>query len=83
MVKDTKLRFYNAVILTSPDAVPFKGEVIVRGGRIRFIGESFEKPEEEYDREIDCRGNLIMSGFCNAHAHAAMCLFRGIADDLT
>lgn len=83
MKKDTKLRFYNAIILTSPDAVPFKGELHVRGGEIHYIGESFEKPKEDYDREIDCRGNLIMSGFCNAHAHAAMCLFRGIADDLT
>ena len=34
------------------------------------------------DKEIDCGGNLLMSGFCNAHAHAAMSLFRGLADDL-
>lgn len=34
------------------------------------------------DRAIDCGGNLLMSGFCNAHTHAAMCLFRGEADDI-
>lgn len=83
MKNDTKLRFYNAIILTSPDAVPFKGELHVRGGKIHYIGETSEKPKDDYDREIDCGGNLIMSGFCNAHAHAAMCLFRGMADDLS
>lgn len=83
MMREKKLRFYNAMVLTSPDAVPFKGELHVRGGRIHYIGGSAVDPNEVYDREIDCRGNLIMSGFCNAHTHAAMCLFRGIADDLT
>ncbi len=31
---------------------------------------------------IDARGGLIMPGLVNAHTHAAMTLFRGLADDL-
>lgn len=38
--------------------------------------------EEEYDKVIDCRGNLVMPAFYNAHSHAAMTLFRGYGEDL-
>jgi 5-methylthioadenosine/S-adenosylhomocysteine deaminase len=31
--------------------------------------------------EIDCREHALMPGFVNAHTHAAMSLFRGMADD--
>jgi 5-methylthioadenosine/S-adenosylhomocysteine deaminase len=33
-------------------------------------------------REIDCREHVLVPGFVNAHTHAAMTLFRGLADDL-
>ena len=32
--------------------------------------------------EIDLRGHALVPGFVNAHTHAAMSLFRGMADDL-
>ena len=32
--------------------------------------------------EIDCRHQALIPGFVNAHTHAAMVLFRGMADDL-
>lgn len=32
--------------------------------------------------EIDCRHHALIPGFVNAHTHAAMALFRGMADDL-
>ena len=76
-----RLRLYNAKILPSPESKLIDGEVLIENGTIRSIGAG--APRFAADREIDCRGNLLMSGFCNAHAHAAMCLFRGIADDLT
>lgn len=76
-----KLRLYNAKILTAPGEDIIEGEVRTEGDTIVGVGgvdSSFLA-----EREIDCCGDLLMSGFCNAHTHAAMCLFRGIADDLS
>jgi len=33
-------------------------------------------------KTVDARGGIIMPGLVNAHTHAAMTCFRGIADDL-
>ena len=76
-----KIRFYNAKILTDPKTEPYAGEVCIDGNKIVFAGRA-APPEFSAEKEIDCGGNLLMSGFCNAHSHAAMSLFRGIADDL-
>ena len=75
-----KLRLYNAILLRSADEPLCSGELRVDGGIIVGVGA----PDKQFhaDKEIDCGGNLLMSGFCNAHTHAAMSLFRGIADDL-
>jgi len=76
-----KIRFFNANIMSSPSEPIFKGEVCTDG---KYICSVSKTRNEKFvaDREIDCQGNLLMSGFCNAHTHAAMSLFRGIADDL-
>lgn len=76
-----KLRLYNARLLPSARASLEEGELLIEDGRIVSVG----KPRAGFvaDRSIDCGKNLLMSGFCNAHAHAAMCLFRGVADDMT
>ncbi|RJQ52534.1 MAG: amidohydrolase [Actinobacteria bacterium] len=55
------------------------GFVAVDGDRISEIGVG--KPPAA-DRTIDARGGIIMPGLVNAHTHAAMTLFRGLADDL-
>ena len=31
---------------------------------------------------MDARGGIVLPGLINAHTHAAMTLFRGLADDL-
>ena len=76
-----KYRFFNANVMVSPEQDIFKGEICTDGAVIVYVGK---KKDDNFvaDREIDCNGNLLMSGFCNAHSHAAMSLFRGIADDL-
>ena len=77
-----KLRLFHAKILSAPDAEPFDGELHIEGGKIVYAGSTDSAKDFSADREVVCGGNLLMSGFCNAHAHSAMCLFRGIADDL-
>ncbi|HKS81149.1 MAG TPA: amidohydrolase [Candidatus Acidoferrales bacterium] len=60
------------------------GAVAVRGSEIVAVGtESGIKAEYESTKTIDARGSLIMPGLINGHAHAAMSLFRGLADDLS
>jgi len=59
------------------------GAVAVRGDSIVAVGKRAEvEAEFEAGRTIDASGMLVMPGLINGHAHAAMSLFRGIADDL-
>ena len=59
------------------------GAVAVRGDSIVAVGPRTEI-EAQFDaaKIIDARGTLVLPGLINGHAHAAMSLFRGIADDL-
>jgi 5-methylthioadenosine/S-adenosylhomocysteine deaminase len=60
-----------------------RGAVAIRGDRIVAVG-----PRAEIDRRfraahrLDRPDALIAPGLINTHAHAAMSLFRGVADDL-
>ncbi|HTS12353.1 MAG TPA: amidohydrolase [Candidatus Limnocylindrales bacterium] len=60
------------------------GAVAVRGDSIAAVGPRAEI-EGEFDaaKTIDAHGDLVMPGLINGHAHAAMSLFRGLADDLS
>ena len=75
--------FRNATILTMCDDRPLieNGFVGVRDGLIAYVGAT--EPEGKPLRGIDCRGDILMPGLVNAHAHTAMCLMRGYADDYT
>ena len=58
-----KIRFFNARILPLDGATPlFTGELVTDGSKIAFIGEKSSE-NGPFDREIDCRGNLLMPGF--------------------
>lgn len=78
-----KIRFYNARILTMKkgNVIDF-GEIWVEDDKICYVGESVSSNSKEWDREIDCMGNLLMPGFKNAHTHSAMTLLRSYADDM-
>lgn len=59
------------------------GAVAVNGGAIVGLGAREEVERTYRGRErIDAGGRLVMPGLINAHTHAPMTLFRGIADDL-
>lgn len=60
------------------------GAVAVVGDSIVAVGPSAEiEGRYEGDKTIDAHGAIVMPGLINGHAHAAMSLFRGIADDLS
>jgi len=64
------------------DVIP-DGAVAVRGDSIVGVGTAAQI-ESQFDaaRTIQARNDLVLPGLINGHAHAAMSLFRGIADDL-
>lgn len=58
------------------------GAVAIRADRIVAVGKADEVAAGKPGRVIDARGGIIMPGLVNTHTHAAMTLFRGLADDL-
>jgi 5-methylthioadenosine/S-adenosylhomocysteine deaminase len=60
------------------------GAVAVRVDEIVAVGPAAEIDSHyEAAKTIDATGEIVMPGLVNGHAHAAMSLFRGLADDLT
>ncbi|MGN1145422.1 MAG: amidohydrolase, partial [Acetatifactor sp.] len=86
------IRLYNARILTMEKNRPvFEGEVWIKNEKIACIPEKTELardwdkhsyPKIEWDIELDCKRNLLMPGFKNAHTHSAMTFLRSYADDV-
>jgi 5-methylthioadenosine/S-adenosylhomocysteine deaminase len=72
------------IIPLSPDAPAeiASGYVAISGDRITALGPMSELPRASGCRQIDARGCLVLPGLINTHTHAAMVLFRGLADDL-
>ena len=59
-----------------------KADLVVDNNLIAYIGND-SSSFGPFDRVIDCKDNLLMPGFKNAHAHSAMVFLRGKADDVT
>ena len=59
------------------------GAVAIRGERIQAVGKRADI-DKRYSaaQRIDKGEAIVMPGLINTHAHAAMSLFRGIADDM-
>jgi 5-methylthioadenosine/S-adenosylhomocysteine deaminase len=77
------LLFPSWLVPVEPAGVVLKGHGLgIRDGRIAFIAPRAEalKHQANETRELD--GMLLAPGLVNAHGHAAMTLFRGLADDL-
>jgi 5-methylthioadenosine/S-adenosylhomocysteine deaminase len=74
----------NGLVLTMDGeqrAIP-GGAVAIRGDRITAVGKAGDLGGGPAGRVIDARGGIILPGLVNTHTHAAMTLFRGLADDL-
>ena len=72
------------VVTLDPQASVIEGgAVAIAKGRIAAVGLAAEIEAEFPDaRRIDAKGGLILPGLINAHTHAPMVFFRGLADDL-
>lgn len=58
------------------------GAVAIEGDTIAAVGRAGAlEPRWGRARTIDATGTLVVPGMINGHAHAAMSLFRGIAED--
>lgn len=81
---EVDLLIHNALVLTLNDGEDIfnPGAVAVRGDEIIWVGPEESRPATVSGRQLDMAGGLIMPGLVNAHTHAAMSCFRGLADDL-
>ncbi len=89
MAPENKIRIdmllHNAMVLTLNDAddIFHPGAVAIRDDEIFWVGpEELIPADLEPGERLDMAGGLIMPGLINAHTHAAMTCFRGLADDL-
>ena len=73
----------NGTILTldSKNSIFENGFLGIRGDSISKIGTG-NPSSSPAQKIIDAGGGLILPGLVNCHTHAAMSLFRGLADDL-
>lgn len=60
-----------------PGAIAIRGQTIVAVASAETVARKYRSP-----RTIAASGQIIMPGIINTHTHAAMTLFRGLADDL-
>jgi 5-methylthioadenosine/S-adenosylhomocysteine deaminase len=83
MAADYDLIIKNGMILTMDqgDTVIKQGMIGIKKDRIAYVGTGVEGPVETL-KELDAGGGIILPGLVNGHTHAAMSLFRGLADDL-
>ncbi len=73
----------NGTILTMDHKNPIieGGVLCIKGDTISHLGSKGQDIFEA-QKKIDAREGLILPGLINGHTHAAMSLFRGLADDL-
>lgn len=58
-----------------------EGAVAISDGRIAAVGRMAQAARARAGTIIDAKGGIVLPGFVNTHCHAAMVLFRGLADD--
>jgi 5-methylthioadenosine/S-adenosylhomocysteine deaminase len=59
------------------------GAIAVNKGEIIAIGPTITLQQNyQAEKSIDAVGKIVMPGLVNTHTHAAMTIFRGMADDL-
>ena len=76
-------KLYNATIITETGECLFHKDIYIKDGRINGIFDSGTvHPEQEGAETIDCSSYFVSPGLVNLHAHTAMNIFKGIAEDV-
>jgi len=80
---DLLVRGGTVVTMDGDRHVVENGAVAIRGDRILAVGTA-DALSRKYRarRAVDASGKVVIPGLINTHTHAAMVLFRGLADDL-
>lgn len=83
VVKQVDVIIRNGTILTmdNQNRTIENGFLCIQKDLITHIGDS-SSDLFKAETDIDAKGGLILPGLVNSHTHAAMSLFRGLADDL-
>jgi len=80
---DLVVRNATVVTVDAQRRVIPRGAVAIQGGRIVAVGGDAEIEARYHGRDVlDAGAGIVLPGLINAHTHAPMVLFRGIADDL-
>ena len=74
---------HNGTILTmdGQNTIIHNGMIVISDSTISYVGKN-RKDSIMAKKDLDAQGGLILPGLINSHTHAAMSLFRGLADDL-
>jgi 5-methylthioadenosine/S-adenosylhomocysteine deaminase len=82
-MQDLDVIIKNGTVLTmDPENSLFERGVIgVKEDTIKIVGQT-GREKLTGKKVIDAQGGIILPGLINGHTHAAMSLFRGLADDL-
>ncbi len=76
-------KLYNASIITETGECLFHKDIYIKDGRIIKICDSgTPQPGTEVPETVDCSSYFVSPGFVNLHAHTAMNIFKGIAEDV-
>ena len=74
-----KILLKNAHIIKMDDSPVIEDDILINGNKIEKISKGIT---EKVDKKIDCKGNILLPGFKNAHSHTAMTFLRGGGKDL-
>jgi len=70
VARAAELALTGAKIYTSPADAPIdNGSIVIRDGRILFVGPSSTIKIPHSANVIDCKGLVVTAGFWNSHAH--------------
>jgi 5-methylthioadenosine/S-adenosylhomocysteine deaminase len=81
MEADVLIRNGTLLTMDAQMSVFENGVISVTGDRISHVGKE-DSHQIRAKKVIDARGGFVLPGLINAHTHASMTLFRGLADDL-
>jgi 5-methylthioadenosine/S-adenosylhomocysteine deaminase len=84
MTSAADLLIANGIVMTmdAENRIIENGGVAVSGDAIAAVGPMDDVKGIPAKETIDAKGGIVMPGLVNTHTHAAMTLFRGLADDL-